>query len=199
MAASPPTNLCSTCRRFADVLQYDVLVPSNATWINLFYPGLEIEFEHGRPARAAAPPHRLCQRGGGSQEQYCFSSIACVQSACWSRHFIIDPRFSNMPSGWATASTMSLLYISGYYTSKHGNSSQLYSLQGKILRDHERERNLPITWMKAWTLKVPWGKLPHCIWLGVYLWDKLRFEPINLYVETCSHRITATMWRASWS
>ena len=112
----------------------------------------------------------------GVQEQYCLSSIACVhclssiacvQSACWSRHFIIDPRFSNMPSGWATASTTSLLYISGYYTSKHGNYIQLYSLQGKILREHERERNLPITWMKAWTLKVPWEKLPHYIRLGV--------------------------------
>ena len=74
---------------------------------------------------------------------------------------------------------------------------QLYSLQGKILREHERERNLPITWMKAWTLRVPWEKLPHYIWLGVYQWDKLRFEPINIYVETCSHRIRATMWRAS--
>ena len=181
MAASPPTNLCSTCRRFADVLQFEILASSNAIFS---YSGLEIEFEHGRPARAATPPHRLCQRGGRSYKQYCFLSIACVQSACWSRHFIIDPRFSNMPSGWATASTTSPLYISGYYTSKHGNSSQLYSLQGKILREHERERNLPITWMKAWTLRVPWEKLPHYIWLGVYHWDKLRFEPINLYVET---------------
>ena len=75
MAASPLTNLCSTCRRFADVLQFDILASSNAIFS---YSGLEIEFEHGRPAGAATPPHRLCQRGGGSPRAILF----IVHSMC---------------------------------------------------------------------------------------------------------------------
>ena len=192
MAASPLTNLCSTCRRFADVLQYDILASSNAIFS---YSGLEIEFEHGRPAGAATPPHRLCQRGGGSPRAILF----IVHSMC-PKCLLIAP-FHNWSQVFKHAKRLgygehdvSAVYI----RLLHLQTWQLYSTILFAGQDFERAREgkKPTNYLnESLNIKSPMRKIAtlHQTWCGTLL----RFEPINLYVETCSHRIRATMWRAS--
>merc|ERR1712107_119974 len=116
------------------------------------YSGLEIEFEHGRPA-------------GGSPRAILFIVHSMCPKCLLIAPFHNYPRFSNMPSGWATASTTSLLYISG--------------------QDFERAREgkKPTNYLnESLNIKSPLRKIAtlHQTWCGTLL----RFEPINLYVET---------------
>ena len=128
MAASQPTNLSSTCKRFDDTVTN--CCPAKYRFVS----GPEIEFEHGRSVGTAPPFDRICQWGQYLEifivscyvlknyiYQGCKSGYELLWWAChfskklqWQTSIYSERRFSNMPNDWDTASTMSQRCTSGF-------------------------------------------------------------------------------------